>query len=313
MKLNDLKQKPENLQIDNELIGPLAGADSAISLLGKAILPKAVELARIGKYPEAEVLLEHLIHENPALPAVYDLMARIRAQQGRLLEAQGLWAEAIRQNSSRETYQSALKCIEHLQKFPSWTRRFRPVIPVAILVVGVIIILFAVLPFLHNLKLPAVKSLPALPKKIVVSAPIEKPDIIIDIPGIITGAKNNQLILTFEFGLFSQLTQLRPEAKSTLDLLGAELRPHVGKIQVNVEGHTDDLPILSQLMYRDNVSLGLQRAVTVIDYLRINSDLPAKMFKASSMGDSQSLYPNDTFDNQLRNRTVVIKIVGTIN
>lgn len=296
-------------QIFDETIESLSKADTSITLLGRALLPKAAELARSGKYSEAECLLQHLVQEGSELPAVFDLLARIRAQQGRLLEAQSYWADAIQLSSQKDYYRTALKRIERLQTGPPWLGRIRPLSIGFGMLICFILILAVTIPFLGKLKASTFKTVNHNPPGTAIIAPVKSPpQIKISIPGVRVSAKDDQTILIFETGLFLHKTQLRPEVKTTLDLLAKELQPHIGNILVTVEGRTDALPIISGWIYRDNVSLGLQRAVTVIDYLRLKGQLPAKMFKASSVGESNSLYPNDTLDNRLRNRTVVIRI-----
>lgn len=296
----------------DETTQSLTEADSAISLLGKAILPKAAELARTGKYLEAEGLLQHLIQEGSGQPEVYDLLARIRAQQGRLLEAQSYWADAIQLSSAKEFYRAALKRIEHLQICPAWAGRIRPLLLGLGLLMSIVILIIVIsLPHLGEPKAPTIKTAKHNWTQRIIAEPAAKtPQVEINIPGIVDTIKGHQVVLSFERGLFLNHTELQPNAKAILDLLADQLRPYIGKIQVNVEGHTDDLPISNGWIYRDNVSLGLQRSVTVIEYLRLKGQLPAKMFRASSTGDLQSLYPNDTPHNQMRNRTVVIRITA---
>ena len=299
----------QSYQIFNKTAESITEADSAISLLGRALLPKAAELARSGRYLEAECLLQHLVQEGSELPAVFDLLARIRAQQGRLLEAQSYWADAIQLSSAKDFYRTALKRIERLQTGPPWVGRIRPLFIGLSLLISFILVIFATLPFLGGLKASAGKIANRNTPNTAVITPVKRPpQIKISIPGVKVNTKDEQLVLIFESGLFLHQTELRPEAKVTLDFLANQLRPYKGKIQANIEGHTDDIPISNGWIYRDNVSLGLQRAVTVIDYLRLKGQLPAKMFKASSVGELHSLYPNDTLHNQLRNRTVVIRI-----
>lgn len=283
-------------------------ADSAISLLSRALLPKAAELAHAGKYQEAECLLQHLIQEGSELPAVFDLLARSRAQQGRLLEAQSYWADAIQLSSSKDLYRAALKRIERLQTRSPWLSRIRPLILCLGLVLSFILIITVGLPYLKAF-IAATSNTVNHQSPTTIAQPAKKPpEVKISVPGVLVDTKDDQVVLIFETGLFLQQTELRPESKSKLDLLADQLKPYIGKIQVNIEGHTDAIPISRGWIYRDNISLGMQRAVTVIDYLRLKGQLPAKMFKASSVGEQQAIYPNDTPNNRLRNRTVVIRI-----
>lgn len=294
--------------IIDETFQTFSEADSAISLLSKALLPKAAELARAGKYLEAECLLEHLIQEGNELPAIFDLMARIRAQQGRLLEAQSYWADAIQLSNSKDIYRTALKRIEHLQTGPPWIGRIRQLILGLAILSCLFLITGVTITLLEKIRIPDHSEKVGSARETAITPAKTPPQMNINIQGTMVKSKEDYLEITFMNGLFSRKTELNQEAKVILDLLAEELRPYEGKIQVNVEGHTDNLPILNGWIFRDNVSLGMQRAVTVIEYLRLKGQLPAKMFKASSVGELHSLYPNDTPENQMRNRTVVIRI-----
>ena len=55
--------------------------------------------------------------DGPSGPATLDLKARICAQQGRLIEAQFCWMEAVRQSPGNETYRRSLDYV---------TRSLRP-------------------------------------------------------------------------------------------------------------------------------------------------------------------------------------------
>ena len=296
--------------ISNETGQAQTEADSAIGLLSRALLPKAAELARTGKYQEAESLLQHLIQEGSELPAVFDLLARIRAQQGRLLEAQSYWADAIQLSSSKDLYRAPLKRIERLQTGPPWLSRIRPLILCLGLIISFILIFTMIFPYLKKFIAATSNTVTHQPPTTIALPANKPPEVKISVPGVLVDTKDDQVVLIFETGLFLHQTELRPEIKGKLDLLANQLKPYVGKIQVNIEGHTDAIPISRGWVYQDNISLGMQRAVTVIDYLRLKGQLPAKMFKASSVGEQQAIYPNDTPNNRLRNRTVVIRITA---
>jgi flagellar motor protein MotB len=293
---------------------PETGASSAIDLLSQAILPKVAELARAGKYQEAEGLLQHLLQEGAAIPALFELLAKILAQQGRLMEAQTYWVEALNCDRANEYYRAALKCVEHLQSHPAWTRKIGGWLLRLGLVCGVILLIWAARPYFHSIKIPHLNPLQTV-KKIVpqhqtVIPSAKPPKVAVNIPGVLTHEQANQVIITFESGLFLHGAELLPEAKIMLYQLAEQLQSCQGQIRVQVEGHTDNVPIFNKFLYQDNVSLGLHRAVAVVEYLRLQGQFPAEMFTACALGELQALYPNDTKPNQLRNRTVVIRITG---
>jgi flagellar motor protein MotB len=88
--------------------GPLGPQASAAF---QAVLAKASELARSGRWEQAEDLLRQWPSEGPVPNAALDLLARIRAQQGRLFEAEALWTQASAADPGNERYKAALRRI----------------------------------------------------------------------------------------------------------------------------------------------------------------------------------------------------------
>lgn len=76
-------------------------------------LNAAAHAARKGHFQEAEVLLSSLPVDGSLGAATLDLRARVYAQQGRLVEAQLCWMEAVRQSPGNEVYRRALHYVTH--------------------------------------------------------------------------------------------------------------------------------------------------------------------------------------------------------
>lgn len=72
------------------------------------ILNAAARMARRGHFQDAERMIAGLPKDGPLGPATLDLKARICAQQGRLIEAQFCWMEAVRQSPGNKTYRRSL-------------------------------------------------------------------------------------------------------------------------------------------------------------------------------------------------------------
>jgi Flp pilus assembly protein TadD len=85
-------------------------------------LHRAAELARSGRFQEAETALSEITPPDEQRPAVLDLLARIRAQQGRLREAEALWTRANALQPENEAYRAALQRQSMLQRRPLWLR-----------------------------------------------------------------------------------------------------------------------------------------------------------------------------------------------
>ena len=99
-------------------------------------LDAAARVARRGRLQEAETMISSLPLEGSLGPATLDLKARICAQQGRLIEAQFCWMEAVRQSPGNELYRRSLQYVTRVL-CPS---RLPAVIYVVVLAMLVIII-----------------------------------------------------------------------------------------------------------------------------------------------------------------------------
>jgi type VI secretion system protein ImpK len=113
-------------------------ADAAIRLRTEVVLEEllfsqAANLARAGRYDAAELLLRDLAVFHPA-PEVLDLLARVRAQQGRLAEARAFWRQVDLIEPGHSGAQAALHRIARIarardfwrtvgQKLSQWWRK----------------------------------------------------------------------------------------------------------------------------------------------------------------------------------------------
>jgi type VI secretion system protein ImpK len=283
----------------------------AATLLRQVTLVRAQELARAGHYAEAEILLSEMRREDQAAPAMFDLLARIRAQQGRLLEAEALWTQAAQLDPANDTYQAGLQRIARMQSHPIWFASLWPLIIGLAVVTSVGIAAFAVRSSISELRdsLRSELAQMAAPQKPIAPVQDEQPpDVKLNIPGVSLKTERNEIVLTFDSGLFIRGIEFTSEAKLVLAMLGRQLEPYVGHISVHVIGHTDDLPIMARHAYRDNIALGFNRALAVVEHLRATSRLPSAVFSISSLGEYLTPYANDTPENRARNRTVVLRI-----
>jgi len=95
-------------------------------------LAAAASAARRGQFLEAETSIAPLPLDGPLGPATLDLKAKICAQQGRLVEAQFCWMEAVGQSPGNESYRRSLDCV---------TRLLRPSrLPMVVCAVAVVIL-----------------------------------------------------------------------------------------------------------------------------------------------------------------------------
>lgn len=75
------------------------------------VLLEAASLARLGLYEDAERALVSVPTRGPMAPQILDLAARVYAQQGRLLDAERCWVEAVRLVPTNATFHAGLACV----------------------------------------------------------------------------------------------------------------------------------------------------------------------------------------------------------
>ena len=81
---------------------------------------------------------------------------------------------------------------------------------------------------------------------------------------------------------------------------------------IEVEGHTDNVPIHSS-QYEDNNVLSMYRALSVADYLRETTTINDAYIKSSGRGDYVPIADNGSSEGRALNRRVVIKIFNSYN
>lgn len=80
------------------------------------------------------------------------------------------------------------------------------------------------------------------------------------------------------------------------------------ELPIEVEGHTDDIPIATA-QYPSNWELSSARASSVVRLL-VENGVPAKRLAAVGLAANQPLAPNDSPDGRARNRRVTITILS---
>ena len=114
--------------------------------------------------------------------------------------------------------------------------------------------------------------------------------------------------LLFESGS----AELRSEALPLVDRL-ARIIDNYPSNTVEVEGHTDNVPIASSSKYEDNDVLSMYRALYVANRLRDVSTVPESHIYSSGRGAYYPLADNSTAEGRARNRRVEIKIYNGFN
>ena len=81
-----------------------------------------------------------------------------------------------------------------------------------------------------------------------------------------------------------------------------------GAGQVNVSGHTDDVPLIFGGQYRDNWDLAAARASSVVQELAKANTIPPDKLRAISFGETRPIEQNDTQQGREKNRRIEIEI-----
>lgn len=79
--------------------------------------------------------------------------------------------------------------------------------------------------------------------------------------------------------------------------------------KVSIEGHTDNLPVMTGSIFKDNWGLSSERALSVLRYLTAKAGLDEKNFIAAGYADTMPKVDNDTPEHRAQNRRVEITIL----
>lgn len=116
-----------------------------------------------------------------------------------------------------------------------------------------------------------------------------------------------QIVLPNEVLFSTGSAQLKAKGQAILKELVEALEdvPY----QILVVGHTDDVPIGSELakIYPSNWELAGARAASVVRVMAVEG-IPPQQLVAISMGDTRPIAPNDTADGRKQNRRIEVRI-----
>ncbi len=258
------------------------------NLVGHIVMSRATELARAGRYEDAEVILEAMLPAGMPVAAL-DLLARIRAQQGRLAEAKALWLQVSQLNPQDAAARAALARIDKIEsRKPSRTAT-------------ALTASFA--------KKPA----PSDRETALAGRPAGMPEQFrVCVPGAALQKLDDDVLVTFEFSLFSGPgAQLEDRAKSALSALGWQLEPYVGTIAIEVVGQPDALPYDTDPPPRDVSAIGMARADAVFNHLIETTKLQARMFTLRTGEDFLLADSTDCREANGANSAIVLRISRT--
>lgn len=100
---------------------------------------------------------------------------------------------------------------------------------------------------------------------------------------------------------------IKDEAKPILSRIGDILKGYEG-YEVEIEGHTDNVPMSNNNTYKDNNWLSSARALNAAEYLIEKKHIDAQKLKYSGRGEYEPIASNATDVGRAKNRRIVIKI-----
>lgn len=121
-----------------------------------------------------------------------------------------------------------------------------------------------------------------------------------------------QLTLNGALLFDSGSVELKKESLPVLDNVGKILERYA-ESTIEIEGHTDNVPMHSGGKYSNNDELSSGRALSVFNYLKDNSLIDVGMVKHSGRGEYKPIADNSTAEGRSMNRRVEIRIYNTLS
>lgn len=112
------------------------------------------------------------------------------------------------------------------------------------------------------------------------------------------------ITLADSVAFLSGSSKLLPQAKNILNEVAKSIDN--GRWEVEVQGHTDNVPISDTEKYQTNWHLGAARSVSVIQFIQNKANLVPELFQATSFGEYRPIVSNDTPEGRRLNRRVEI-------
>jgi len=119
--------------------------------------------------------------------------------------------------------------------------------------------------------------------------------------------KNGRVYVSLSENLLfkSGKTDVDPKGKAALKTLAEVLKKNPD-IKVDVQGHTDNVPLTGSGNMKDNWDLSVLRATSVVRILVDDNKIDQKQVSASGLADSDPVASNDNADGRAKNRRTEI-------
>ncbi|MDO8596522.1 MAG: hypothetical protein Q7R45_07845, partial [Sulfuricaulis sp.] len=113
----------------------------------------------------------------------------------------------------------------------------------------------------------------------------------IKLKGLQARPVGNGLLIVFDKGVFPRRAIMSNEARGLLKQLADQLRPAISACHLKITGYTDPEPVRDGVV-PDNLALGYDRALAVVEYFTTECLLPVDALSVFSAGEVNAPYPN---------------------
>jgi len=300
-------------------------ADDSLGKLNRIIFDYYFSLSSIaaskGKYSLAGDYLSELLKSDEESVIVLDLQAKIAAQQGKFREAEFLWKKCLKAEPDNPEFIAALNRINKIVS--SKSGRFYYLFKL-LNVITIVFLIIVLLFFFFYERIDRKQQLDFIVSQN--EAMISKVEKIADhkgdfdklmvkisdrmrtIDGITVDSNKNEITLFFNEGLFIRGDNIKSNQMITLNNISQILSPFAGRIIVKIIGSTDNTPISLSNTFRTNDDLSIYRAKAVFEWIYKFSRIQREDLIIDSLNKLNSKFTNDTPENRMKNRTVIIKI-----
>jgi chemotaxis protein MotB len=126
----------------------------------------------------------------------------------------------------------------------------------------------------------------------------------------ISQLKNRMTVikLTSEVLFNSGSARIKPAGKEVLSLIAESLNSYPDR-DINIEGHTDSVPIGKNSQYTSNWELSTARALAAVDYFQQNNQINPQRLKVVGFGEYHPVSSNDTAAGRQLNRRIEIRLL----
>jgi hypothetical protein len=280
------------------------------------LVSEASQAAYQGEYASAEALLADLTRDPSASIQTLDLLARIRAQQGFLSDAETLWKLVLQRDPANVAAKAALARMK--RRSLRWPTHRTSVLMLGVLLgclvgaAAVQVLQTAGRPQIEGKKGPSafVEQPPAPEVRQRTREETQPTPGLGPVSGLAFSRESNGYSVRFSFPVFHHATYMTSEGGKQVRRLGRELSRHAEAIEaIVVTGCTDAAVPFADSNYSNNYELSLARAVVIVVELNRESRLPRDVFTAKG-SDVNSLACTGGPDLKLpAARTVSLRIV----